>query len=973
MSPGQVFAVSAGAATEYLVDSWTTADGLPENTVRAILETRDGYLWIGTANGLARFDGVRFKRFNSANTPGLFVDDIFGLHEDRSGGIWISTRRAVFRFHEGRFETMTLPGTALMPVFGNFAEDTEGGVWMRGAAGLARWDGEKLELVSLPGDGPHTVRFLCAAPDGGLWIAADTGLWRYRGEEFEKVAVTPTPQILAAGRDGRLWGLIDELRLFVLEDGEWSEVADFGGKLCRTLYAAPDGEIWVGGASDHRAFRLRAGQLAEISSVHGLEGNRTICFAHDREGNLWIGMNGAGLYRLRERRLQLFDRKDGLRGLALASVCQDAAGTVMVNVMGWSLHRWIGNRFEPVDVAATGERFAFPTALIPAREGGVWAGTFNGTLPRILDGRIVERIGSNAGTRALFVDRDGGLWRGTRTGGVEHFSGANMTQYTTREGLSFDNVYCLAQDQGGAIWAGTEEGLNRIADGRITRFGVTNGLGHRFISALCVDSRGTLWVGTLGGGLSAWDGRRFTTLSTREGLSDDTVTQLLEDDHQHLWIGTQAGLKRVPVDQLHDFLAGRMSIITGPLIGRNEGLVRPDTWTEYQPAGIKARDGRLWFCTSSGVVVIDPRHFAEPAPPPIVHIEEVSIDGVVQSGPRKPGSEVRIPAGTERVELQYTGISPSGSELVRFRYQLKGYDRDWVEAGRARSVNYSKVRPGRYTFVVRAANNDGRWNEATDGLALFFEPAFWQTIWFRGLLVVLFLGLGPVLYLWRVRQLERRRAAQEAFSRQLIFSQEQERKRIAAELHDSLGQNLLVIKNRAALALTQQDQPDKVVAQITEVSAMASNAIREVREIAQNLRPFQLDELGLTKSIAAMVRKLADSSLIEFKTELDDIDRALPPESEINFYRVLQECMNNIVKHSQATMASITLRRTARHIHLKVVDNGQGFRPEEAIAGNGRGFGLNNIVERARTMRGEVTFNSRPGGGTSVEVMVPVD
>jgi signal transduction histidine kinase len=311
--------------------------------------------------------------------------------------------------------------------------------------------------------------------------------------------------------------------------------------------------------------------------------------------------------------------------------------------------------------------------------------------------------------------------------------------------------------------------------------------------------------------------------------------------------------------------------------------------------------------------------------------------------------------------------------LVRFRYQLKGYDRDWVEAGRTRSVNYSQVRPGRYEFIVRAANNDGLWNETKDRLALFFEPAFWQTTWFRGLLVVLFLGSGSVLYLWRVRHLERRRAAQEAFSRKLIFSQEQERKRIAAELHDSLGQNLLVIKNRAALALTQKDQPEKMSAQMTEVSAMASNAIREVREIAQNLRPFQLDELGLTKSITAMVRKLADSSPIEFKTELDDIDRALPPEFEINFYRVLQECMNNIVKHSQATTASITLRRTDRNIHLTVTDNGRGFRPEKVMTGNAHGFGLNNIAERARTMRGEITFISHPGGGTSVEVVVPVD
>ena len=221
--------------------------------------------------------------------------------------------------------------------------------------------------------------------------------------------------------------------------------------------------------------------------------------------------------------------------------------------------------------------------------------------------------------------------------------------------------------------------------------------------------------------------------------------------------------------------------------------------------------------------------------------------------------------------------------------------------------------------------------------------------------------------------MERRRKAQEAFSRKLIFSPEQERQRIAAELHDSLGQNLLVIKNRAALALAQREQPEKVIAQVAEVSVMASAAIREVREIAQNLRPFQLDELGLTKAIVAMSRNLADASGMEFKTELEKVDGALPPEFEINFYRVVQECLNNIVKHAQGTRATITLRREGASLHLIVADNGRGFDPERARAGDGQGIGMSNIVERTGTMRGTVSFDSHPGAGTRIEIKVPLE
>jgi signal transduction histidine kinase/ligand-binding sensor domain-containing protein len=967
--------IGSFAATDapggYLIKNWTTVDGLPENTVRAIVETHDGYLWVGTANGLARFDGVRFTQFNSVNTPGLFCHDIYDLHEDRRGALWISTRRGLIRCEDGNFRMVPLQAGGPPVLFGYFMDDSEGQVWMSGLAGLARWEGGKLELMPLPADGPLGDIHLCARREGGLWMTATNGVWWYHHGKTAKVDLSPLPRLTATGGDGRLWGLVEERRVFTLQGDTWSPVADVGDQNCASIYAAPDGDVWIGAASSNCAFRLRAGRVTEVSGKHGFEGNRAVCFMEDRDGSLWLGTKGAGLYRLRERRLHLFDRNDGLQSLSLTSICQDAEGTIFVNDFGWSMNRFVNNRFEPMAIATDGGPFKLPTAIMPARQGGVWAGTFFGSLARIQNGRVVERIGSPAGTRALFTDRNGDLWRGTRTAGIEYFSGTNLTRYSTKEGLSFDNVYCFAQDRGGAIWVGTEEGLNRIENGRISRFTTANGLGHHFISALCVDSRGTLWAGTLGGGLNAWNGSRFITMSIPEGLPDDDVTQLLEDDHQHLWVGTPAGLMGVALNQLHDFLAGKLFVLTGTLVARNEGLVLPDCWTEYQPASIKARDGRLWFCTGSGVAVIDPRRFATPAPAPMVQVEEVTLDGSREAERRTSKNEVTIPPGRERIEIHYTGLSPSAPELVRFRYRLAGYDRAWVEAGRARLATYSHLRPGQYQFQVKAANNDGVWNESGATLAVTVQPTFWQTTWFGGLMLVLFLGSGPAFYVWRLRRLEKRRAAQESFSRRLMDSQEQERKRIAAELHDSLGQNLLVIKNRAALALAQQGQPAKMVAQVSEVSAMASAALREVREIAQNLRPFQLDELGLAKSIVAMARRLADSSTIDFRIDVEDIDGAMAKEFEINFYRIVQECLNNTVKHSGATTVLVHSRRQAGALRFTVTDNGRGLDTSVVETGGNGGAGLHNIVERARTMGGSVVFHSQAGKGTQVEILVP--
>ncbi len=957
---------------EYLVRNWTTADGVPHNTVRTIIESRDGYLWMGTANGLARFDGVRFVVFNLANTPGLVSDDIFSLYEDRRGDLWMRTRRGLGRRHNGRFEFLSLTNGGPPAVFWNFAEGTDGNLWMRGPSGFARWTGEKIERVPLPDGGPTNPVHLCAAPDGGVWLADRRGVWRYRDGQAELFPASPAPDFIAADREGRVWGLSGRQGLFVLTNRVWSRVADFGNEFCTSLYLAPNGDVWVGSDSRAHAFRVREGRVTVVGAEQGLEGNRALAFVQDTDGNMWIGANAGGLFRLRERRVRVYDRADGLEGLNTSSLAESDDGALMVNVMGRTLHRFSDGRFQALRVRAPAPAFDLPTAVVPAPAGGVWAGTFYGQLRRVVGEREVERVGSEGGTRSLFTDREGRLWRGTRTAGIERFDGTNFTRFTTNEGLSFNNVYCFAQDRDGAVWAGTEHGLNRIERDRITRYGAADGLGHPFVSALSVDSRGTLWAGTLGGGLSAWNGRRFVTLTTHEGLPHDTVEQLVEDDLCHLWLGTRLGLMRVALTQLHDFIEGRARVVTGTLIGRDEGLLRPNFWTEYQPASLKARDGRLWFCTGSGLVEIDPRRFARPAAAPIVHIEEVTVDGSLKLELRNPTSELVIAPGSERLEVRYTGISPSEPEQVRFRYRLLGYDRDWVEASHTRFASYSKLPPGRYTFQVKAANNDGVWNETGAALALIVQPSFWQTRWFRGALAMLGLGAIFATHRWRIARLERRRAEQEAFSRKLIHSQEQERQRIAAELHDSLGQNLLVIKNRAALALTQEAHPEKMAVQVREVSAMASAAVREVRDIAQNLRPFQIDELGLTKAIRAMARTLGDASGIEFTAELDDIDRVLPPEFEISFYRTVQECLNNVVKHSHAKTAVISLRRDRDAIHLTVRDDGQGFATERSGNTSAPGFGLRNITERVRTMGGKVEIRTQPGAGTQVELRVPV-
>ena len=366
------------------------------------------------------------------------------------------------------------------------------------------------------------------------------------------------------------------------------------------------------------------------------------------------------------------------------------------------------------------------------------------------------------------------------------------------------------------------------------------------------------------------------------------------------------------------------------------------------------------------MAVVDPAAIVtNPQPPPVV-IEETLLDRKAL----KPQTTVQINPGQENLEIRYTGLSFTKPEYVRFKYKLAGVDKDWIEAGSRRSAYYAHLPPGSYIFKVIAANSDGIWNNDGASLSIVVRPPFWRTWWFLTLATLLVAGAAVLVYESRLARLRRAHAAQESFSRRLIDSQESERKRIAAELHDSLGHSLAIIKSRAALSLSQPEDHDKAIEQLDEISAAAVHAIDEVREIAYNLRPYQLDRLGLTRALETMLKKTADSNVIKFKLEIDEVDGVFEKESEINLYRIVQESVGNILKHAEATEARVAIKKDEREVRISIQDNGKGFQPEAAPLGEpGRGgFGLFGIAERVRMMRGQHLMNSAPGAGTTVTI-----
>jgi signal transduction histidine kinase len=465
--------------------------------------------------------------------------------------------------------------------------------------------------------------------------------------------------------------------------------------------------------------------------------------------------------------------------------------------------------------------------------------------------------------------------------------------------------------------------------------------------------------------MGRFENGRFTRFSMREGLFSNGVFQILEDSRGYLWMSSNHGIYRVAKSELNELALGRRTTVFSAVYGKSEGVRDTECNGGLWPAGIRARDGKLWFPTQDGVAVVDPEAVStNPVPPPVV-IESLSVD----HEPQPLGHQVRLALGRENLEIEYTGLSFVDSEHIHFRYKLEGLDRNWVEANTRRTAYYSYLPPGNYVFHVIAANSDGVWNTKGQSLSVVVLPPFYKTWWF--LMFAVMAALGAVVLI--SQSFQRKHGMHQAFTRQLIASQETERKRIAAELHDGLGQHLVVIKNLALIYLSHGAVESNSRPEIEEISAQASEALSEVKKISYNLRPYQLDRLGLTKAIEAIVRQASMATNITFTSEVDAIDNVFAKDSEINFYRIVQECVNNLVKHSQATAASVTVRRAADELQFTIRDNGRGFAPHAVNSKSELGgFGMIGVSERAQLLGGRLVFHSELGQGTMVSVKIPL-
>ncbi|MGE0884026.1 MAG: two-component regulator propeller domain-containing protein [Blastocatellales bacterium] len=969
-----LFSLANQAFAQYQFDSWTTEDGLPQNSINDILQTRDGYLWLATNGGLVRFDGTRFVIFDRS-TEGIGTQRVRALLEDSKGTLWIGAEDGkLIQYRDGKFKTYTVEDGLPFSQTARIEEDEEGNLWIT-------WHGAIIAVTKF--DGKRFVNYF--PRDFSFGVNGDSGkrnpwwsqdsiglhcLIRGRVQTYTFQSGLPKSQIIGVqiDRKSNLWihtkgaGLIrpanGQLKRYTVREGLPSnEVEGY-------LLEDSKGNIWISNPlkEDRILYHTNNGKYDLISNFPA-----GILY-EDQEGAIWIGATSSGLHRVRNIAITLLTKQDGLSNKWVYPIFRDRSGAIWIGSVGV-------NKFDNGRMTHYGSSDGLLsdniTCIYQDNSGKLWIGAYGG-ISYLKDGRFnvfLDEYGFlKSNVWAMHQDRKGIIWFGTDDGLVR-LKDNHFTRFTTNEGLSNDRVITLFEDRAESLWIGTYHGLTKLKDGVFTTYTERDGFIGSWVRAIYQDGDGVFWIGTYDGGLYRLKDKKLTRYTKNEGLYDNGVFQILEDDAGNLWMGCNRGIYRVSRRELNNFAEGKARSITSTVFGVKDGLASVECNGGRQPSGLKTADGRLWFPTAGGVAIVDPKAVQFNSVPPPVIIEEFHLD----DKPVDFLNGVEVSPDIHSFEIRYTAPSFIKTELVRFKYKLVGLDEDWIDAGDRRIAHYHRIPPGQYQFVVIAANNDGVWNTEGKSLEIVVIPPFWMRWWFVAIVTLAITTIIFWRYKNRLRHLRREHARQQAFSRQLLESQESERKRIAYELHDSLEQYMLVARNNALLGADMAATGSAIKERFDDVTSMASQALEEVRRISHNLRPSQLDELGLKDALEAMIESVANSSEIVFSAEIDPIDDgALSKEAEMNLYRIAQECISNILKHSDATEAEVKLRRDGRKVRLVIKDNGKGFisdstKPAEV---HRRGFGLTGISERARMMGGKETVYSVPGKGTTITVTI---
>jgi ligand-binding sensor domain-containing protein/signal transduction histidine kinase len=1000
---------------EFIPRVYSKEQGLPDEQVRAILQTHDGYLWVATRRGLARFDGLRFTVFDHLKAPGTQFDDCSSLAEGLEDSLWIGTRIGVLQ-KIGNACTARLGKRFGYPCI---CPSRFGGCWLGSPDfGFGRIHGAELTDFHRKSGSPASVVFALEEDEkSGLWVGTFSGLLRYdiksgrlgtvnSGEDFARLPVIG----LCRGLNANLWVLFANRQsdgnwygtkawLACLKDGVWVrrpklDRPDITFDLRSTfLMQDRSGNLWLpsnGGGLN----RFRNGKFTFCAFSGAPEKDYALCVQEDRKGNLWVGTEHSGLLRLKPRGISTYTTADGLPNDNIWTICEAADGGVWIGTDGGFCQFKDGKftTFTKKDGLSNNR----VRSLAVDRSGTVWIGTGD-KLNELHQGKLTQTVfqyrPERTKIRVVLAGREDTLWMGN-IDGLHRLQKGTWTTYATTNGLANNDVRALLEDHAGNLWIGTAGGgVQRLRDDKFTTFSITNGLSSNMAWALHEDEDGVLWIGT-DHGLNRLQNGQVTVFTKREGLPDDLVNCILEDDFGRLWIGHDHGIYWVKKQELDDVAAGRAKSVHCVSYDEADGLISRETNGQVSnPAGCKTHDGRLWFPTTKGVAIIDPRKVETDALPPLTAVEQVRANGrvIFDTGPRraepvntaghiqnqpprsngvsnsqKPSSaDHHLAAGSAHVlEVRYTANTFAAPERTWFKYRMVGLDDHWIDAGTEREAYFTDLPPGHYRFEVVAGNHHGVWQERGATFAFELAPFIYQTWWFYVLCGGAIAGLVAGVVAWRLRELRKIHRLQQ----QAAITAE--RARIAKDLHDGLGADLTRLTMLADMASSEPGAGGGE--QLRKLSAFSRDAARELKEMIWIANPANDTVDSLVARICQSAEDFLRDARIRCRFELSPSlpQKRLSLDQRRNLLLMAREAVNNIVKHAGASEVCIRASGAGDSLELTIEDNGRGFDPGKV---HQDGLGLNSMKRRIENLGGSFSLESRPGVGTRIMIKLKLE
>lgn len=987
-----VWALAAGlpaavprAPVEMTVRVWRPEDGLPDRTVTALWQTRDGYLWVGTPKGLARFDGVLFQIVRPAGSGEGAPLSVTVLCEDRQGRLWVGTQGSGLFCRRGK-ELVEVPlpvprGTSIHAV----TASEDGTLWVGTGAGLVEWRNGRAHLFTMADGLPHDmISQVSLARNGDLWITTAGGICQWRGGQiqpvrFEAESTGRSPEFLGVyeDRQGNLWAFGDTY-LVNLTEGKrvnYFRSGDVASVRIWTLWEARDGRLWIG-TSGQGLFYFSGERFLPLTLRSGSLPNDVRALCEDMGGNLWLGTGNSGLVCLRPTRTWVYGAESGLPSGPVILVTTNSGGQLWVAVEGHGLWQRSGDAFHP----PVGWWRAAVRGLVSAVafEGPdrMWVSTAGAGLFEVQSGAVVRYTTADGlisdDLHLVVADPEGGLWVAPRSGGLQHWRPDRRSAPAIPVPGIEERVTALWVE-GPGVWVGTEQGRLWRWDGTVWADVETDQLrALGAIHSLCRDGLGRVWVGT-DRGLAVWTGSRWRVHRwVEDGLTP--MRGLLADGRGGLWWTTGSAVYGLSARQLRSLWQG-------------EAPGRPRRWhasprrseTDIRwgwPQSAQTPEGQFWFATESGLVSVRAEDGTAEPPAPTVWIESLVVNGEPWPGPATGGgselgkgdASIRLPAGLRSLVVECSAPLPADGDKVRFEHRLQGFDPDWVDDGMERRIRYGRLPGGHYCLQVRARNVEGHWETAVTELALVVPTPFWRSPWGLTLWACLLAGsvAGVVRWFshrrWR-RQLEHL-AQQEAMHK--------ERMRIARDMHDELGSKLTRISFLSERALLEMNGQGQAARKLQAIAHTSRALLQALDEIVWAVNPSNDTLEHLVSYLAQYATEYFQGTSVECQLRLPRQVPHVPLTAEVRHQAFLacEEALNNVLKHARASKVQLEMQAIDGAFLIRIQDDGRGFL--DAAAGRSGRDGLDNMHRRMSEIGGRCRVTSRPGWGTLVELSFPL-